>query len=192
MTISNFEYDEVNKDIYFEFSGTVFNEYDETDTRIVSGVYDIKNHLDIACSVNVLTSLNYKSDEFEFNSINGSRKTTFSDGTYRHRFFSNNGYRIDFHIDDDMTQLALGSYLLTENSTTAFLKLYEYVSPINAVQYPLFSQIIWNEYTTKDQFVITENVLINGENKVSGYFDIEVLDQNQVIYTADRMEFVRN
>jgi hypothetical protein len=190
MTISNFRYDEVTNDIYFEFSGTVYREDNNTITREVRGIVDAKNHLDIPCSIEMpLIDMSYNSDNFNFNSFFGSR-SIFSNGSQRHRFFSNNGYRADFFSDSNLGDFTVGNYTLLENNTSLFLDIYQYNGPLQATQDPTINSLDWTNYKTRGNFVISEKIETSQEMRIKGYLDIEVLDQSQVIYTIDRMDFV--
>lgn len=193
ITISNFSFDEITKNVYFEFEGTLYNERDDSQSIEIDGLIDMKNLYDAPCSIEVLTSLDYNSDEFSFNSIFWSRGSS-SNSPLTHSFRSNNGFQARFVTDPNIGDLSVGTYLLPENSNTNYFELSEYNGPLHATQTPnRFDDTDWINYATRGSFTITDKIIVDTFNtKIIGYFDIEVLDQNQVIYTIDKMDFIIN
>lgn len=190
MIISNFSYDEIRNDIYFEFSGRIYREDDNSIIREVQGTVDVKNHLNIACDIDMpLIDMTYNSGSFSFNSFFHSR-SIFSNGIQRHRFFSNNGYRIELISDQNIGDFPIGNYALTENSTSLFLDLYQYSGVLLATQSPTIVDLDWTKYKTRGNLIISERIETSQEMRIKGHLNIEVLDQNQVIYTIDGMDFI--
>jgi hypothetical protein len=193
ITITNFRFDENTKDIYLEYEGTLYKERDNSQSIAIEGTIDIKSFYDAPCGIEVLTSLDYNSENFNFNSIfesRGSSDTVFQD----HFFRSNNGFEARLTLDENIGDLAIGTYPLTETNITKFFELSEYIGPPRAGQTSQsFNENEWIKYKTRGNFTITDKIEIDHFNtQIIGYFDIEVLNQNQVIYTIDRMEFVLN
>jgi len=189
MHISNFSYDESTNDIYFEFSGTVFNEIDNTIKRSITGTVDIKNHKDIECSIGLLNKMEYKSNELTFKD-RYLQTRRFQNGAQKHIFYSNNGFRLEFDLNQQIGTLELGTYPIVENNFPAFVNLFEYVGPLIAIQSPTIVNADWKKYQTRGTFTITDKIDIDGGVKVKGYLNLDVIENYEVIYTIDGMEFI--
>lgn len=189
VTLSNFRYEESTNDVYFEFTGTVYNEFDNSITRTISGKIDIKNHNDIACSA-PSRYMEYESNNFSFSYLFPINTTTvIATGNQRHRYFSNNGYRIDFHLPQRIGEMPIGTYQLVEDDTSLFLNLFKENGPLRANQSPVVINSEWIQYKTRGTFTITERQLEQGFTNVLGHLDLEVLDGSQVIHTISGLQF---
>ena len=189
MNISDFMYDESSNDLSFNFSGTIFNETDNSIQREINGTIDVENHKEFECSIGLLTRMAYESNEFTFKDTY-IRTSTYPNGSQRHIFYSNNGYRLEFNLNQQLGNLELGTYPIVENNLPAFINLFKYTGPLIATQSPTIVNSDWNEYQTSGTFTTTDKIEIDGGLKVKGYFDLDVIENNEVIFKIDRMEFI--
>lgn len=186
--ITNFVYNEAKNEVSFSFQATLFMEEQITKTKIISGNILVKTLKTTPCQIaNLLT--NYDSNNFKFNTTNYLRFSNNQNTNQTHRFFSNNGYYLDFVLENDPWYLPIGTYHFFDFSNTNLVSLSKYVGLLKADQLKLFIESDWEKYDTEGNFVIQNKFTENGFKQISGMINMQVKKDNVVIYDIQNMKF---
>lgn len=186
--IDNFEYNSLNNNIKFDFSGIVFLENQTHISRELLGSVDIKSFKSISCSI-ANTEIEYFSEDINLNSYH-NYITEYSDQTQLHRYFSNNGYMLDINIEQSFWNFPVGtSFGFEETSTQNKISIYQYVGSLVANQSPAYNPQEWKRYDTRGNFIIDEKTYENGYKKIVGKVNMEVIENNEIIYIISGLKF---
>ncbi len=187
-SIENFEYNPLNNNIKFDFSGTVFLENQNHISRELSGSIGIKSFNSVNCSV-VNTGIEYFSENINLNSYHNYR-TKYNNQTQLHRYFSNNGYRLEINIEQDFWNFPVGTaFEFEETSVQNKVSFYKYIGNLTANQNPTLNLNEWKNYDTRGNFIIEEKIYENGHKKIVGKINMEVLENNETNYTISGLKF---
>lgn len=187
-SIENFEYNPLDNNVKFDFSGTVFLENQNNITRELSGSIDIKSFHSVNCSV-MNSEIDYFSEELKLNSYH-SYRTKYANQTQLHRYFINNGHRIDINIEQDFWDFPIGTnFDFEETSVQNNVTFYKYIGDLIANQNPTLNPNEWKNYDTRGNFIIEDKIYENGYKKIIGKINMEVLDTDNIIYTISNLKF---
>ncbi len=185
-SIDNFVYDAANNSVSFDFAGTVFLENNVETVKEISGRIENNDLTKTDCNA-VNYSIASTNDAFQFHTIN-YLATKYSSGEQQHRYFSNNGFMMEIKVEDDLWNFENGTYTFEENATNK-VAISQYIGPLMADQIQIISPENWQLYTTRGTFTIDEKVNMDGNKIISGKMNLEVLQNDEVLYTIPDIEY---
>lgn len=186
-SISNFQYNSNLNTVKFDFEGTVFLEENVETSRFISGSVDILKFVSTPCLASI-KSITYNSNDFQFNTTT-QISTQYANLSQEHQYYSNNGYKIKFLIENDFWNLPIGNYEFGKSSIQNKVTFEECIGALQASQSQFYDADDWKNYQTSGSFTVENKFIENGYKKISGKLNINVSYENQTIYTINDADF---
>jgi hypothetical protein len=197
LSISNFKYDEIKKNLYFEFKGELikvdsnYSALDKNQERKqIEGNLTINNITNTICT-DVNSELNFKTFNLNFstNLLFASYDTSLTTNPYQFYFYSDNGYRIIIKSKIDLWNIAKGTYSFGLSSIEDRIDIEKYIGNVRATQLLWIREIDWKKYQASGNYTILEHQIINGKKVTKGEFNLQVFDNGILKYNITNAKF---
>lgn len=185
--ISQFYYNEETGEVRFKFQGTVFWEDNNSVTKELAGQIDINALPSMACST-IRSGISYFSEHFHLFSLTHNFIQS-NDGTQRHRYFTNNGYILELHTDDDFWNIPLGTLDFDEKSHTNKITFQKQEGHIVANQLSHLDQYDWIDYQTSGQIIIEDKLIENNDKLITGKLNLTYRNEFGILTTLEGINF---
>lgn len=186
-SIENFVYNESENSVAFDFEGTVFLENNVNTFREISGRLE-NTDLEITDCNNINYSMDFTGDAFQFHTVN-YLAIKYSTDEQQHRYLSNNGFMMEIKTDNDLWDFENTTYTFDENSANR-INIFRYSGPLAADQIQSVLTENWQLYSSRGTFTVDEKVISqNGFKIVSGKINIEILLDDEVLYTVSDIQY---
>ncbi|MCH7413541.1 hypothetical protein MM213_08605 [Belliella sp. R4-6] len=185
--ISNFSYNKETGSLYFNFSGTIFFERDNTIQKNVSGELNVKSVLDTDCGV-AETGVFYSSDILNLYTISSGASKSHDDQSQRHQYFLSYGYSITFSLSGDLWDFPIDEIVFGEDQELDRIDFRKAIGTKVANQSgPPYQE--WKDFETSGKIIIENRYTEIGEKRISGKLNLLVKDKGEVIYKLDGIAF---
>lgn len=198
LSIKNFSYNPELNYLHFEFQGELVEvnpNYNEIDNmmakKYIKGEFTTHQLIKTNCT-SLESKINFDSNIKFLTSHSQSTRITDASNInfYEYKFYSDNGLNINFQSLTDFWDLPNGSqYNFDENSFQNRIEFKKYIGNIRATQRLWIRSIDWKNFQTQGNFIIQNHSVINGKKKVEGLFNLNIFDDNQLLYTINNIKF---
>ncbi len=187
--ITNFQYDETNNDVKFNFNGVLYkeNEGNTNNIKEISGSFDLGSFRRIDCSVPFFQDISFSSNEFEFNTIQSRMTENLITLKQDHEFYSNNGYKLTIKTNDDLWNFPVGTYNFNENSIDNYIELKKYMGDIIATQTLDEFAEEWVDYQVNGSFTVDVKETVDSSKMITGTMNFEVLQGSEQLFQVSNL-----
>jgi hypothetical protein len=184
--VSDFSYNPETGALQLSFAGTLFLESNNDTTRTIAGTIKIESFQTIECGAS-LTGLNYESDNFDLFSNTGFFRK-FSDQTQWHRYVSNNGYRVEMLLSDDLWNYDLGEIPFDEEDALDRVNLKRLTGLVVANPSSTIPEEL-KTFETSGIIVIENKYMDRNIKMISGKIFMTAKDNGQLVHTLNGITF---
>jgi hypothetical protein len=186
--VQNFSYNEVTRNLYFEFEGLLYQHYypeSFAKSKYLKGKVVFEGIETIPCSFfpDEITSA------MPSNLLRINNRIVWSNSTQvQYIYFTDNGYMLVIHNTKKFNEIAVGTYIYT-NSTPLKITLHQYKDILKCSPIPILKNEEWTHYDCEGEITILQHGVSPFAHSI-GTFSLQAKDSNRnVIHTLPAVSF---